>query len=212
MDLSGNPFHLSSFEVKLNKHMGRITFLLVSFFSHIVGYVGGWYISEFLLHVSDPSGTNIGAKIFYAILMLLLSFSISTAGIAFYFHKTAENSYVSRMTEKDRFQYLVRLLLPAEIIRFLVSVYTLGNISSTGILSSIPSYTYQITYLMWSGRFYAVRYDGAFSFLDFFVYIVFYLLYFILYFIVLQLLHRKFWIREEQLHQAYFPRPKDNNE
>ena len=182
--------------------MRRISFLLFSYISHAAGYFIGWYSAVLLLSVWAPQGGAVAPRVVALFLLFLLAFGVATLGIALYFKSTAEDSYTPRLDERGRAALLTRLILPAEILRFLASLFHLGDLGNMGIFSVVPSYLYEITYLTWSGRLLAVRQEGAFAFLDFLVYILVYLVYFIVYFKVLQSLHRRYFKMAERLHLA----------
>ena len=80
----------------------------------------------------------------------------------------------------SKFYYLKSgstLVLPAETARFLISLFTLGNIRKSGGISYFPTLIFEEIYLRPIGRSEAVRSELSYIPVDFLVYFVCYLVY-----------------------------------
>jgi len=87
----------------------------------------------------------------------------------------------------------IRLILPGEIVRFLLGVFCLGSVNSFGLLSLAPTFVYEQTYLIQSGRFEAIRQELRFIFVDYLAYIGVYLVYLAVFLVAVLAVYRYLW-------------------
>ena len=87
----------------------------------------------------------------------------------------------------------IRLILPGEIVRCLLGTFCLGSLNSFGLLTLIPTFVYEQTYLIQSGRFEAVRQELRFIFVDYLAYIGIYLIYLALFLVAVLAIYRYLW-------------------
>ena len=85
------------------------------------------------------------------------------------------------------------LVLPAETARFLISLFTLGNIRKSGWISYFPTLIFEEIYLRPSGRSEAVRSELSYIPVDFLVYFVCYLVYAAIHLSAIFAIYRVFW-------------------
>ena len=87
----------------------------------------------------------------------------------------------------------LRLILPGEIVRFLLGTSCLGFIGSFGLLSLIPTFVFEQTYVIWSGRYKAIRQKAEFIFADYLAYVGIYLIYLALFLLAVLAIYRYLW-------------------
>jgi hypothetical protein len=87
----------------------------------------------------------------------------------------------------------LRLVLPGEIVRCILGVSCLGFIDSFGLLSLIPTFVFEQTYVIWSGRNKAIRQDAEFIFADYLAYIGIYLIYLVLFLLAVFAIYHYLW-------------------
>ena len=87
-------------------------------------------------------------------------------------------------------------MLPVEILRFLLCLSKLGLLNSFGMMSFVPSFLYEQTYLIWSERTNDVRHFGNTEFVDYLAFVPCYLIYAIFYLGILFWLYHYYWKKE----------------
>ena len=85
------------------------------------------------------------------------------------------------------------LILPGEIVRCLLGTSCLGFIGSFGLLSLIPTFVFEQTYVIWSGRYKAIRQKAEFIFVDYLAYVGIYLIYLALFLLAVLAIYRYLW-------------------
>ena len=98
--------------------------------------------------------------------------------------------------EESKYTWLKRALkiaLPGETIRYAICMNGVGLYGRTGMYALVPSDIYDNTWLKWTGRLNAVRYQGEFEFIDYLGYFIVYIPYLVLYLAVVLLIFKKFW-------------------
>jgi len=151
-----------------------------------------------LLVLVVPLAGKILTVLFYVLAMvvyLIFGFFTPLIGTWLFFRFAVPRQYIS---SEDRFRWLksfAMLVLPAEMIRFIICLSSLGHISKTGMLAMLPSLLFENTYLLWSGRSDAVLYLLDYTIADFLAYALCYLLYAAIYLWLVALTYRYFWLR-----------------
>lgn len=87
----------------------------------------------------------------------------------------------------------LRLVLPGEIVRCLLGTSCLGIINSFGLLSLIPTFVFEQTYMIQSGRYNAIRQKAQFIFADYLAYIGIYLIYLVLFLLAVLAIYNYLW-------------------
>ena len=87
----------------------------------------------------------------------------------------------------------LRLVLPGEIVRCILGASCLGFIDSFGLLSLIPTFVFEQTYVIWSGRNKAIKQKAEFIFADYLAYIGIYLIYLALFLLAVLAIYRYLW-------------------
>ena len=167
------------------------------------------FIISLLLKMLLPSINN--NQVIFVILLVIGIFAVSLGISAWFFKKRVPEHY---QATDDKYLWLKQgllLVLPGEFVRFLLSLFTLGNSNNTGLLSMLPTFLFENTYMIWSGRHEAIRQKLEFVFLDFIAYIGAYLPYIAVYLIALLVIYRIFWNvgkseREEMIVHESRPR------
>ena len=90
-------------------------------------------------------------------------------------------------------KYGATLVLPSEVARFLISLFTLGNFNEIGWFSAFPTLIFEETYLRFTGRLESVRWEMSYIPLDFLVYSVCYLIYAAIHLLAIFAIYRIFW-------------------
>ena len=85
------------------------------------------------------------------------------------------------------------LILPGEIVRCLLGTSCLGFIGSFGLLSLIPTFVFEQTYVIWSGRNKAIRQEAEFIFADYLAYVGIYLIYLVLFLLAVFAIYHYLW-------------------
>lgn len=128
------------------------------------------------------------------VMYTLVCFGIPCAVIWFFFRSMARNHY---MPSNDKWYWAKNclvLVLPAEILRFVVCTITLGHINSTGYFAFLPSLLFENTYLLWTGRHELVRSAIQSNIADYFVFIICYLLYAVIHLLLVLVIYRRYWL------------------
>ena len=147
----------------------------------------------------------------FIILLVIGVLAVSLGITALFFKRRAPQHYLA---SDDKYCWLKQgllLVLPGEGFRFLLSLFTLGNSNNTGLMSMLPTFLFENTYIIWSGRHEAIRQRLSFVFLDFIAYIGAYLPYIVVYLIAVLAIYRAFWNvgkreREEMIVHESRPR------
>lgn len=124
---------------------------------------------------------------------ILIGLSVPLLATFFFFRSVVEDQYIP---SEDKFCWLkscARLVLPAETIRFLFCLSSLGHINQSGVFAFLPSLLFENTYLLWTNRSEPVRQWLEYIFADFIVYTLCYLLYIVIYLALVMLIYKHFW-------------------
>lgn len=164
-----------------------LLYAIISFFSNLITTI----VVSFVLKTILPSINN--NVVIFVILLVIGVFTVSLGITALFFKRKVPKHY---QASDDRYGWLkqgLRLVLPGETFRLIVCLVSLGHINSTGLLSVLPTFFFEQTYVAWSGRMEAIRQNLNFIPADFFAYIGAYLPYLILYLIGILAIYNVFW-------------------
>ena len=184
-----------SYNVRINS-MFFYTFLM--FLSNYIAFqVVIMIISNLLQPIAD--------KFPYALLVIcvsavyiLINFAVPSIFYFFFFRSVVEEHYIP---SEDKFHWAkscAKLILPAEIIRFLICQVTLGHITTSGTFASLPCFSFENTYLHWTNRREQVRQLLQYNFVDFVAYAVCYMIYIAVYLVLVMLIYRHFWLKSKK--------------
>ena len=147
----------------------------------------------------------LGISVFSAILMWI-SLIIICIGIPllilyyYYFRKRVAYQYQPSENKQQWLKSALKLILPSELLRFILCLSKLGLLDSFGMFAFPPSFLYEQTYLIWFDRTNDVRHFGNAIFGDYIGFIVCYMLYAIIYVGALFGLYHFFWKKECAAH------------
>ncbi len=172
-------------------------------FSHIVLYgivvfVSNWIskypLEKLLILTHNILGYNAVFLTIACCLYFLIPLGVSWIAVYFLF-KTQQISshYDSDVDESYWIKSCGKLVLPTEILRFLISSFDLGIITKTGYFALPASFLFESTYLRWFGRGDAVRQELSYIFSDYVAYNFCYLIYIAMYLFVVFMIYKHFW-------------------
>ena len=121
----------------------------------------------------------------------IVSLLIPFAVLCFFFRRTVPDHYLPSDTPRLWRKNALRLILPGEIIRFLLCLSLSRNMVRFALF---PTHLFDLFYLPLSGRSDAVLHEGTYILQDYLVFALIYLLYFTLYLSVILLLYRRYWM------------------
>ena len=86
-----------------------------------------------------------------------------------------------------------RLMIPGEVFRFILCWISLGHVSRTGLFGILPTFLFEQTYVIWSGRYVAIRQELALNFGDYLAYAFCYLICLAIQLTVIVFVYRYLW-------------------
>ena len=180
----------------------RITSMLlyaaVLFLSNYLAYFMAVMTAALFQPLAEVIPATLLAIFVFAV-YILIGFAIPFITIYVFFKFTVEKQYIPSDDKKCWVKSCVRLIIPAEIIRFLVCQITLGQINEAGAFAFLPTLLFESTYLFFTGRSEQVRQNFLqYNFADFAVYALCFLLYLAIHLVIIILIYRRFWLRAEK--------------
>ena len=124
---------------------------------------------------------------------ILIGLSIPLLATFFYFRSVVADQYIP---SEDKFCWLkscARLVLPAETIRFLFCLSSLGHLNQSGVFAFLPSFLFENTYLLWTNRSEPVRQWLEYIFADYVAYALCHIIYLVIYLALVMLIYKHFW-------------------
>lgn len=138
-------------------------------------------------------------SIFVFAIYILIGFAIPFVAIYVFFKFTVEKQYAPSEDKYCWVKCCVRLILPAEIVRFLACQITLGQINEAGAFAFLPSLLFESVYLLLTGRSEQVRQNFLqYNFSDFAVYALCYLMYVAIHLALIMIIYRHFWLKAQR--------------
>ena len=180
------------------KIVSMFLYAIVLFLSNYLAF----YVASAIVGLFQP----IADKIPYALLVtvvfaiyVLIGFVVPFIAIFFFFKSTVGKQYLPSEDKRCWVKSCLRVILPAEIIRFLACQVTLGQIKTSGIFAYLPTLLFENTYLLWTGRGEIVRQKLLqYNFADFIVYALCFLLYLTIHLVFVMKIYRRFWLEAEK--------------
>jgi hypothetical protein len=173
-------------------------YAIVLFLSNYAAY----FVSGTLVGLFQPIADKIPftlLAIFIFAIYILMGFSLPFLTIFFFFKYAVQKQYVPSEDSSLWVKSCFRLILPAEIIRFLVCQLTLGQINTTGSFALLPTLLFENTYLLWTGRSEQVRQTLLqYNFADFAVYALCFFIYAAIHLVLVMMIYRRFWLEAKK--------------
>ena len=130
---------------------------------------------------------------------IFMGLSVPILVIFFLFKYAVGRQYVPSEDKYSWVKSCIRLVLPAEIIRFLACQITLGQINEAGAFAFLPSLLFESTYLHWTGRGEVVRQKLLqYNFADFIAYALCFVVYLAIHLALVMKIYRRFWREAEK--------------
>lgn len=164
-----------------------VLYAIVTCFANLIATLSVLYILKTILPL-----INNNIVIFISLLVIGV-FAVSLGITALFFKRRVPTHYRDSNNKYDWLKQGLLFVLPGEILRLIVCLFSLGHINSTGLLSILPTFLFEQTYVTWAGRMEAIRQNLNFIPADFFAYIGAYLPYLILYLIGILAIYNVFW-------------------
>jgi len=173
-------------------------------------YTGLMFLSNYIALCVDYAVSNILfvpllGEVNYTLLTIcvfatciLIGLGVPLLATFLFFKSVVVKQYVP---SKDRFFWLkscVRLILPAETIRFIFCLKSLGHLNQSGVFSLVPTFLFENTYLHWTNRHYEVREWLEYTANDFLAYAACYIVYIAVYLALVAILYKHFWKKAQK--------------
>ena len=133
---------------------------------------------------------------------LLITFGV----IRFYFQRTVPNEYLPAEESNLWLRSALQLILPGEVIRFLICLFTCTSFNTARMLALLPSDLFRLIYLQLLDRRSEIAEISGYTLQDYAVYALIYLLCFALHFAVILLIYRRFWMVGKEEREDLFLR------
>ena len=117
-----------------------------------------------------PMDKGTSTFVLFVAVLFVGCFGIPLAVLFGYWKNRVPTHYKPSDDNRLWLKNALRLILPGEIVRCLLGVSCLGFIDSFGLLSLIPTFVFEQTYVIWSGRNNAIRQKAEFIFADYLAY------------------------------------------
>lgn len=175
-----------------------LLYIILIFLSNCIAYRASIIIAGIFQQAVGKVPMILIVVVIFAI-YLLIGFGVPLIAIFCFLKSTVNEHYI---TGSDKYLWLkscLRLILPAEVIRFLACQFTVGQISSTGAFAFLPTLLFENTYLRWTGRTEQIRQKLLqYNFLDFSVYALCFFIYVAIHLTFVMMLYRYFWIKAQK--------------
>lgn len=169
-----------------------LLYALLIFLSNYIAFLASGLVINILFQpISGKVSTVLLAICVFAI-YISIGFSVPLISVFFFFRSAVWGQY---LPSEDKFYWAksgIKLVLPAEIIRFFVCLGTLGHMNTSGFFAFLPTLLFENTYLLWSSRDDQVRQMLQYNFVDFIVYAVCYILYVVIHMALVMVIYKHF--------------------
>lgn len=182
-----------------------------SFITCIANFIAS-LVTTFILKIL-VAPMEKGALMFVIVFAVLFvgCFGIPLAILFAYWKNRVPAHYQPTDDKRLWLKNALRLILPGEIVRCILGASCLGIINSFGLLSLIPTFVFEQTYVIWSGRNDAIRQKAEFIFADYLAYVGIYLFYLALFLLAVLAIYRYLWNvgkREKEELIVYESKPR----
>ncbi len=149
---------------------------------------------SFVLKILVTPIENVAfAYVLTVVILLVGCFGIPLAILFGYLKNRVPAHYQPSDDNRLWLKNALRLILPGEIVRCILGTSCLGFIGNFGLLSLIPTFVFEQTYVIWSGRNNAIRQRAEFIFADYLAYVGIYLIYLALFLLAVLAIYRYLW-------------------
>ena len=146
--------------------------------------------------------TPLMGKVPFAVLgtVLIIGYILINLGLPYlafsiYFRTAVPAQYTPGGSRFDWLKKCLLLVTPAEILRYLLCIGTLGIMVKSGYYAMLPTCIFEWIYLPLSGRNNEIRQLGQFIAADYLAYTASYLIYSIVNLFFVALIYRHFWLK-----------------
>ena len=180
------------------KIVSMFLYAIVLFLSNYLAF----YVASAIVGLFQPLADKIPftlLAIFVFAVYILIGFAVPFVAIFFFFKSMVGKQYLPSEDKRCWVKSCLRVILPAELIRFLACQVTLGQIKTSGIFAYLPTLLFENTYLLWTGRGEQVRQKLLqYNFSDFIVYALCFLLYLTIHLVFVMKIYGRFWLEAEK--------------
>lgn len=170
----------------------KLFYIGLTFLSNYISvFVAGGIIN--MIKPTEGETPSVLLLICALAIYILIGLSIPLLATFFYFRSVVEDQYISG---EDKFCWLkscAKLVLPAETIRFLFCLISLGHMNQSGVFAFLPSLLFENTYLLWTNRIEPVRQWLEYIFADYVAYALCHIIYLVIYLALVMLIYKHFW-------------------
>ena len=170
----------------------KLFYIGLTFLSNYISvFVAGGIIN--MIKPTEGETPSVLLLICALAIYILIGLSIPLLATFFYFRSVVEDQYISG---EDKFCWLkscAKLVLPAETIRFLFCLISLGHMNQSGFFAFLPSLLFENTYLLWTNRSEPVRQWLEYIFADYVAYALCHIIYLVIYLALVMLIYKHFW-------------------
>ena len=170
---------------------------LFGFASMALNMIATFLVAMVAKFAIKPLGNSVFTAFLMWLLLVIICYGVPL-GILWYYYmrKRVAFQYQPSENKSQWIKSATKLILPGEVLRFLLCLAKLGLLDGFGMLALAPSFLYEQTYLIWSGRMNDVRQFGNTIFGDYLAFTACYLMYAVIYIGLLLFLYRYYWKKE----------------
>jgi len=176
----------------------HVTFRSMLFYTGLMflsNYISVFVVTGIINMIKPTEGEtpSVLLTIFALAIYILIGLSVPLLATFFYFRSVVADQYIP---SEDKFCWLkscARLVLPAETIRFIFCLSSLGHLNQSGVFAFLPSFLFENTYLLWTNRSEPVRHWLEYIFADFVAYALCHIIYLVIYLALVMLIYKHFW-------------------
>lgn len=173
------------------KNTHPLGYLVVLFLSNVVATYASMLLSKTFYTIE----LKVLRTVLFLLVFVIIMFLVTDGTVFFMFKKIVPKHYKQNDDNKLWLKNALFIILPAEIVRFIVCMFDLGFIDGTGKFSILVTLMFEQTYLIWFDRMNAVRQDVNFIFWDYIGFAVCYMFYLVFHILIVLLIYRYFWNR-----------------
>ena len=126
---------------------------------------------------------------------ILINLGLPYLAFSIYFRTAVPAQYTPGGSRFDWLKKCLLLVAPAEILRYLLCIGTLGIMVESGYYAMLPTCIFEWIYLPLSGRNIEIRQLGHFIAADYLAYTASYLIYSMVNLFFVALIYRHFWLK-----------------
>lgn len=176
---------------------------LVSILIHIVSYfITALIVKLFILSIvsRDQILAHTWSGWLFIIAMIGMTLAISCFLMSFFFKHVIPTYYQKSENKLAWFKSAIWLITPFEILRFIISMIKTGKfLMASWHFAFVPSYIFENTYLVKSGRHNEIYNEGLRITKDYLAYSACYVIYAIIFIALILFIFRYLWNKEKEL-------------